>query len=299
MKDGPDLSVVIVAFEVLPLLERCLASIPAAAGGLSRETIVVDNGRGGDGTWAWLAGRSDLRALRGSSLIGFGSAVNLGVRPARGRYLLVLNPDTILPPGSLPALVDRLEADRSIGVIGPKLVLASGRMDLSARRGSPTPVRAFYHLLRLPRLFPRLRFLGGYNLRYLDPDVSCDVDSISGAFMLVRSELFRDLGGFDEDFWMYGEDLDLCQRAKAAGFRVVYEPAVLVLHAKGSSSRSRRPRTRYEFFRSMALFYRKHQAPSNTPLVNLAVYAAIFVLGAGSVGRAMLAVLAKAVRHRG
>ncbi|MCY3800634.1 MAG: glycosyltransferase family 2 protein [Chloroflexi bacterium] len=280
----PDVSIVIVTFDVLPQLRRCLQSIPAALNGLRYELTVVENGYG-DGTWEWLVGHEDVRAIRGSPAIGFGSAVNKGLAGAKGRFFLILNPDTLLPPAGVAQLAANLDRDPGIGIVGPKLVRSTGELDRASRRSFPTPVTALTRMLRLDAVFPGKPIFGGYNLLHLDPDRACDVDAVAGAFMFIRGEVFRSLGGFDEGFWMYGEDLDLCYRTHQLGWRVRYAPEVEVLHEKGASSSRRRLKTRYEFYRAMARFYRKHQAPRQNPALNMAVLAAIFALGSAGVGK--------------
>ena len=217
--------------------------------------------------------------------IGFGSAVNKGLMGAEGRYCLILNPDTLLPPEGIARLTEVMARNPDIGILGPKLVLSTGELDRASRRSFPTPVTALTRMLKLDAVFPGKPVFGGYNLLHLDPDRACDVDAVAGAFMFIRSEIFRSLGGFDEGFWMYGEDLDLCYRAHQAGWRVRYQPEVQVLHEKGASSSRRRLRTRYEFYRAMTRFYRKHQAPRRNPALNLAVFAAIFALGSAGVSK--------------
>ncbi len=269
---------VIVTFDVLPKLRHCLHSIPGALDGLRSDVTVVDNGYG-DGTWAWLAELENVRAIRGSPAMGFGAAVNRGLAGADGRYVLILNPDTLLPPGGVGRLTAVLDRDNDIGIVGPKLVLSTGELDRASRRSFPSPATALSRMLKLDSVFPGSSILGGYNLLHLDPDKASDVDAVSGAFMLIRSEAFRALDGFDEGFWMYGEDLDICYRAHKADWRVRYQPEVKVLHEKGVSSSRRRLKTRYEFYRAMARFYQKHQAPRRNPTLNLAVFTAIFALG--------------------
>ena len=280
----PDVSIVVVTFDVLSRLRRCLQSIPAALEGLRYEVTVVENGYG-DGTWEWLAGLENVRAIRGSPAIGFGSAVNKGLMEADGRYFLILNPDTLLPPEGVARLEAVMARSPDIGIVGPKLVLSTGDLDRASRRSFPTPLTALTRMLRLDAAFPGKPAFGAYNLLHLDPDRACDVDAVAGAFLFIRSEIFRSLGGFDEGFWMYGEDLDLCYRANQSGWRVRYEPEVEVLHEKGASSSRRRLRTRYEFYRAMARFYRKHQAPRRNRALNLAVLTAIFALGSAGVGK--------------
>ena len=279
---GIDLSIAVVAYRVRDELDRCLDSLEVALGGLSAEITVVDNSPDML-TWRYLGTRSGIRRLRGSASLGFGAGCNLALEGARGRHFLILNPDTLLPPDGLRLLVAELDGEPEIGIVGPKLIRMDGELDPAARRGFPTPWSAFARFARLGRLFPGRKFSGGYNLGHQNPDERAEVDAVSGAFMLIRGELFRNLGGFDRRFWMYGEDLDLAYRAKEAGWKVIYQPAVTVLHAKRSSSVQRPLRTRAEFYRATALFYRKHEAAGRPAALNALVMAGIFGLGSGAV----------------
>ncbi len=276
------ISIALVAYRVRDELDRCLNSIEAALGGLSAEITVVDNSPGML-TWRHLGTRTGVRRLRGSTSLGFGAACNIALDGAVGRYFLILNPDTLLPPDSLRLLAAELDREPEIGIVGPRLVRENGELDPAARRGFPTPWSAFARFARLGRIFPGRRIFGGYNLTHLDPDRRSEVDAVSGAFMLTRSELFRELDGFDRRFWMYGEDLDFAYRAREAGWKVVYQPEVTVLHVKRSSTSQRRLRTRVEFYRAMARFYRKHEARRRPGALNALVMAGIFGLGAGAV----------------
>jgi GT2 family glycosyltransferase len=248
------------------------------------EVIVIDAGTDGNG--------ADLRRTDPSIIVidapenpGFGAACNLGVRRASGRWILFLNPDTEVPHDGLERAVAALQSDQGIGIVGPKLVRADGSLDLSARRSFPTPANALYHFLRLPKLLPGSRRFGAYNLTYLDPDVECDVDAVAGSFLLVRREVLEAVGLFDETYWMYGEDLDLCLRVREAGWRTRYVPSVQVTHLKGQSSRRRPLRCTYEFYRAMMIFHWKHRARATSPAVNAAVSAGIIILGAMAIVR--------------
>mgnify|MGYP006289732855 CR=1 FL=1 len=283
-QDAPVLSVVIVTYHVPDLLRRCLDAVARADAPFGVEVIVVDAGTDGNG--------ADLRRTdQGVEVIeapenpGFGAACNLGARRAIGRYILFLNPDTEVPRDGLVRAIAALEADPGVGIVGPKLVRADGSLDLSARRSFPTPANALYHFLRLPRLVPTSRRFGAYNLTYIDPDVEGDVDAVAGSFMLVRREALEASGLFDETYWMYGEDLDLCLRVRQAGWRARYVPSVVVTHLKGQSSRRRPFRCTYEFYRAMMVFHWKHRAPDASPAVNLAVSAGIVLLGAVAIVR--------------
>ncbi|TFG71572.1 MAG: glycosyltransferase family 2 protein, partial [Anaerolineales bacterium] len=180
-------------------------------------------------------------------------------------YALLLNPDTEMLPDVLSKVIAYAQKNASIGVLGPKLVRLDGSLDMACRRSFPSPEISFYRLVGLSKLFPKHRTFGRYNLTYLDEDEIAEVDSVVGAFMMVRKQAIEQVGYLDEAFFMYGEDLDWAYRIKQAGYRVVYYPEVTVLHVKRASSRQF-PRSKVEFWRAMEIFYRKYYAV-NTPLI--------------------------------
>ena len=288
MPDDVTLSIITVLHDVRELSRECLRSVYASQAPFAFELIAVDTGT--DGSAAMV--RAEFPAalvLEAPENPGYSAANNLGLRRARGRYFLLLNPDTVVPPDALAALVTRMESDpgdpsggRVIGILGPKLIRGDGSLDLASRRSFPTPENAAYHFLRLPKLFPGSPRFGAYNLTYRDPDQEYEVDSITGACMLIRRTVLEHIGLLDETFWMYGEDIDLCWRSKAAGWRTHYYPMVVVRHLKGQSSKRRSLRCTYEFFRAMLIFYWKHYAPRAGAVKNAAVTAAIVTIGACS-----------------
>jgi GT2 family glycosyltransferase len=236
-----------------------------------------------------------VRLLVSETNLGYAAANNLALRAAglgggpgraHARHALLLNPDTVVPPGALAALVAALEAEPDVGVVGPKLLLPDGSLDLACRRSFPTPEVSFYRFSGLSRLFPGSPRFGRYNLTFLDPDRPADVDSVVGACMLVRGEAVDRVGLLDERFWMYGEDLDWALRIRRAGWRVVYRPAVVVHHVKRASSR-KSPRARFEFQRAMWLFYEKHYAASTSRPVDALVRLAIALRGGRPLWREM------------
>ncbi len=282
-----DLSIVIVTYNVRDLLRACLRTVLASQGGFSYEVIVVDN-RSTDGSAEMV-----IREFPGVELVespingGYAYGNNLGLTRASGRYLLLLNPDTELPARALADMIEYMDARPGAGVAGPKLVRADGSLDLACRRSFPTPEVALYRMLGLSKLFPRSRRFARYNLTFLDPDVPTEVDSVVGAFMLVRRQALAQVGLLDEGFYMYGEDLDLAFRLKQSGWRVLYNPAVVVLHRKGESSKQRRLSTTYEFYRAMYVFYRKHFWQQNHFLLNWLVTGAICARGAFVLARSL------------
>jgi GT2 family glycosyltransferase len=220
---------------------------------------VIDNASGDD-TSAAAAAFPWARVEALPENLGFARANNLGLGRARGRAVLILNPDTVLPPGSLRACLDELWARPDVGMLTPRLVTRGGELDRRCKRGFPTPWSSLCYFTGLDRR------LGGWrSTRYvagwLSEDRAGDVEGIAGAFMLARGEALRDVGGFDEQFFMYAEDLDLCLRFIAAGWKVRYWPGVDVVHVGAGSSDGgvRPPAADAAYFRTMAPFIRKHR----------------------------------------
>ncbi|MCS6803175.1 MAG: glycosyltransferase family 2 protein [Chloroflexota bacterium] len=276
-----DLYIVIVSYNVERLLRDCLRSV-IASDGVSAEIVVVDN-QSSDGSAAMVRAEfPQARLIESPYNGGFAYANNLALReylarPAgdRPRYILLLNPDTVVPPRALAEMTAYLDARPEVGAAGPKLVLPDGSLDYACRRSFPTPAVAFYRLVGLSTLFPRSKRFGRYNLTFLSPEIETEVDSVVGAFMMVRGEVVEEVGLLDEMFFMYGEDLDWAFRIKERGWTIRYNPAVTVLHYKGQSSRQRRARATVEFYRAMELFYRKHYAARHSLLMNGLVLLAI------------------------
>jgi len=200
---------------------------------------------------------------------GYSYANNLGLRAILARnptppYTLLLNPDTVVPPDALAQMVAFMQTHPQVGVAGPKLVMASGKLDLACRRSFPTPELSVYHVLGLTKLFPTNPRFGRYNLTYLDENQMTEVDSVVGAFMLMRTAALHQVGLLDELYFMYGEDLDLALRIKQKGWQIFYNPTVTVLHYKRESSKQS-ARAQYEFWRAGYFFYAKHYR-ATTPL---------------------------------
>lgn len=263
-----DLGIVIVSYNTCDLLRNCLETVYASQGDLQFAVCVVDN-NSDDGSADMVATEFPQALLCAcDENLGYPAANNWGLKalgyPLRlgeeaPRFALLLNPDTEIPPDGLAKMLRFMEEHPEAGAAGPKLVRPDGTLDLACRRSFPTPAISFYRLTRLSSLFPHSRRFGRYNLTYLDPDEMTEVDSVVGAFMLIRREAIQQVGLMDESFFLYGEDLDWCFRIKAAGWKVYYVPAVTVLHIKRAATRHS-PRAQIEFWRAMLLFYQKHYA---------------------------------------
>lgn len=265
-----DLSIIIVNYNTRDLLRDCLTSIFCSSGIFTFEVNVVDNASS-DGSADMVRTKFPQVNLISSEVNGgFAFANNLGLRragfnddgnfqPQAPRYALLLNPDTLLPPTALVDMVTFLDERPEAGAAGPKLVLPDGALDLACRRAFPTPEVSFYRLFGLSKLFPDHPVFGRYNMTYSDPDELIEVDSVVGAFMMVRREAIAQAGLLDETYFMYGEDLDWAYQIKANGWKVYYNPAVSVTHVKRAASRHS-PKARVEFYRAMDIFYRKFYA---------------------------------------
>jgi N-acetylglucosaminyl-diphospho-decaprenol L-rhamnosyltransferase len=270
-----DVSVVIVNYKVRDLLRECLASLQPDLARLRGEVWVVDNASG-DGSAEMVASEFPwVRLIASSWNRGYSAANNLAIRQARGRYVLVLNPDTKLPPGAIIDTIAEMDAHPDIGALGPKLILADGTLDRACRRSFPSPEVAFYRLFGLMRLFPNHPRFAAYNLLNVSEDTPLDVDSVVGAFMLVRREVIETVGMFDEAFRLYGEDLDWAYRMKQAGWRVRYHPQVVVLHYKRQSTRQRPVSSIRAFYGAMRIFYDKHYARQHSVPFNALIRASI------------------------
>jgi GT2 family glycosyltransferase len=270
-------------------------------------TLLLSDRNGGFGyannlALRWLPGKSALPSTgsEGNSIPARGPDQGMqphAEKPAHGQspykfpsdYVLFLNPDTVLPPNALNVTVEFLVKNSEVGIVGPKVVKPDGSLDLACRRSFPTPMSSFFKLTGLSKLVPRNPIVARYNMTYLHDDQAAEVDSVMGAYMLVRESALADAGLFDESFFMYGEDLDLAFRIKARGWKVFYYPAVTVLHHKGASSRKQSERSIREFYRAMHVFYRKHYAGSRHGLINA-------VIQFGITGRGRLALMQNALR---
>lgn len=228
------------------------------AGLLESQLIVVDNGSD-DGTADLVAQRfPGTRLLRLERNLGFAAANNLAARELPGGVLLLLNPDAVLADDAVAQMSRSLAADPRRGVISPRIDRPDGSLDKACRRTFPDPLIALWRLGGLSRLWPSSRRFGAYNLGYLPLDQPTEIDSGSGACLLIRREVWDQVGGFDGRFFMYGEDLELCWRVRELGFKVWYEPAARVVHRKGQSSRQAVAPMLVAFHVSMWRFYRLH-----------------------------------------
>jgi N-acetylglucosaminyl-diphospho-decaprenol L-rhamnosyltransferase len=284
--EAPTLDVIVVAYRSRELLESCLFSLRESAPHVSHEVFVVDNASH-DGTVEMVRSAfPEIELIPHDENVGFAAANNVAIRRGRGRYVLALNPDTRLTDRALDTLVELMDRRPEIGICGCRLVREDGSFDHAARRSFPTIAGALGHFLRVGRSAHAPKSLAQYRA----PDVVAGpVDAVNGAFMLMRRAALEDVGLFDEGYWMYMEDLDLCYRFREAGWDTWYEPSVTVTHVKaGTSGPIRSPRLNYAFHDGMLRFYRKHYAPQRSPLTNALVYGGITAKLGASLLRAEL-----------
>jgi GT2 family glycosyltransferase len=253
-----DVSVVIVSYESRELLARCLEALAAdAARAASTEIIVVDQASR-DGTAAWLAAEHPgVKLVALGENVGFGAGNNRGAERARGRWLLLLNNDAFVRPGAIDELVRFAEARPEIGAAGPRLLWPDGRLQRSCRR-FPTVFRLATEFLYLRKLAPRSRILNGFYYGEFAHDEPWRVDWLTGACLLVRRELYERLGGFDEAFFLYSEEVDLLYRAAQAGAETWYDPAAEVVHVWGGTAGRASALTLEEQARSHVRYLDKH-----------------------------------------
>jgi N-acetylglucosaminyl-diphospho-decaprenol L-rhamnosyltransferase len=255
------LSVIIVTYRSEREIGACLASVPVRLRGGSVEIVVVDNSP--DTATAEVVARDfpQIRIIRAGKNLGFGQASNLGFRASNGEYVLFLNPDTVSTQDAYEACLKILRERPRVGIVSPRLVTADGRMDLASRRGIPTAWDGFCRASKLAEAFPEWALFSGYNLTHLDERGTYAVGAVNGAFMLTSRALLERIGLFDEAFFMYCEDLDLCHRCTLAGYENIYHGAVDLVHLKGSSSSRETERMSRELFVGAKQFYLKHFNP--------------------------------------
>jgi GT2 family glycosyltransferase len=269
----PRLDIVIVSYRCRALLRDCLKSLIAFPPVGGARIWVVDNASK-DGTVEMVREQfPEVELIASDENLGFSKANNLAIRRGSAPYVLALNPDTLMTGGALDQMIELMEQKPEVGISGCRLELPDGTFDHAARRSFPTPLGALAHFTRIGRWKKAPARLAQYRA----PEVeSGPVDAVNGAFMLMRRRALAEVGLFDEGYWMYMEDLDLCYRFAQAGWTTWYDPAAKVVHVKaGTSGKNREPRVNYAFHYGMFRFYRKHYAKNDNVLLRGAVYTGI------------------------
>lgn len=250
-------SVIVVSYNVREFLDNLLKSLKPALEGIESEIIVVDNASEDETVPYLKKNHPGLIIIENKVNRGFGKANNQAASIAHGDYLLLINPDAVVEENTVRAMLDFMKSYSDAGAAGCRILNADGTLQKACRRSFPTPWVAFTKISGLSSLFPGSKIFGRYNLTYLDHENVHEVDAISGSFMFIPRQIFQEVGGFDEDYFMYGEDLDLCFKIKQAGYRVYYTPSTSIIHFKGQSTRRGRINHTIEFYRAMRIFVTK------------------------------------------
>ncbi len=273
-----DLSIIIVNFKSKDFTDACIKSIYEHTHIISFEIIVVDN-NSGDGCMGMLKEKyPKVKGHQNNENVGFSRANNVGIRLATGRYLLLLNPDTIIFDRALEKMIEFMDAHSDVGVSGCRVENPDGSLQKACRRSIPTPVVAFFKISGLSKLFPKSRILSKYNLSFVRASKQIEVDAVSGAFLMFRSEVLDDIGGLDEEYFMYAEDIDFCYRAKRKGWKVMYYPHARITHFKGESSKHLSMKATKAYYDSMAIFFRKNLERKTFIILRFLVYFGIWFL---------------------
>lgn len=281
--EAPDLSVLgrvavlIVSYNTADVLRQCLETLaPGLPSGL--QAVVVDNGSEDASVEMVRRDFPWVRLVESGANVGFGAGVNRAAAESQRDYLLVLNPDCFVETESIAVLAERLQSDSGLGFAGPRIDLASGEVDHAALRADPDLLGAALYFSRIPRLFPSSAALNRYSLAHADYDAEQVLLAGTAGCLMLRADAFRAAGGFDEAFFMYGEDLDLCRRLREGGWRGLYVPSARALHLKGEASRRQSKRMLVEFHRAMWTYYGKHERSAHPAPVNWMVASGIGTL---------------------
>lgn len=284
------LSVVIVNYNVRYFLEQCLHSVFKSGKNIDIEVFVVDN-QSVDGSADMVREKFPMvQLIVNQENAGFSKANNQAIKKARGRYILLLNPDTVVEDDTLPAVTGFMESHPDAGALGVKMLDGQGRFLPESKRGLPTPGVAFCKIFGLSALFPKSKLFSKYHLGYLDKDKCHVVDVLSGAFMLIRKEALEKTGLLDESFFMYGEDVDLSHRITKAGYKNYYYPGTRIIHYKGESTRKSSVNYVLVFYNAMIIFARKHFSHKNARIFSLLINMAVYF-------RAMIAILSRFIQR--
>ncbi|NQV37353.1 MAG: glycosyltransferase [Candidatus Marinimicrobia bacterium] len=274
---SPTVSVLIVSYNVKQYLLHAIDTVIASNYDGEIEVIVTDNNSYDGSVEALAKTYPKVKTIPNQENVGFGKAVNQAAKIASGDYLLILNPDTIMEESTISTFVDYMESKTHVGMIGPKILNADGSLQPACKRSFPRPMVALPKLLGLSKLFPNSKWAGKYNLTYLDPDVIHSVDAISGSCMFVRKNIFDQIGGFDEQFFMFGEDIDLCYQIKNNDFEIHYVPTAKIIHFHGESVKSAPYDSLHAFYSAMILFSEKHFSSSQMRFTRLFINSGVRV----------------------
>jgi O-antigen biosynthesis protein len=270
------LSVIIVNYNVRHFLEQCLFSVQKAVIGLDAEIIIIDNNSSDDSIMYLKPLFPAVNFFINQENIGFGKACNQGIKQAKGKHVLFLNPDTIVPKDCFTKCLAFFDSHPDAGALGIKMLDGSGNFLKESKRSFPSPKTSLFKLFGLSKLFPRSKIFSKYHLGNLDENEDHEVDVLAGAFMMIKKDVLQKTGGFDEVFFMYGEDVDLSYRIQKAGYRNYYFSGSSIIHFKGESTRKGSLNYVRLFYNAMSVFVGKHYAGSKAGTFGFLIYLAIW-----------------------
>ena len=251
------LTVIIVSYNVRHYVEQCLNSLYRALNGIEAEIYVVDNHSRDDTVEALTRSYPDVNLVASNHNLGFARANNIAVKQSESEYVLLINPDTFVGEGVISECLKFMDEHADAGALGVRMIDSNGNVAQESRRGLPTPMTAFYKMCGLCKRFPKNTRFGKYYMGYLPWDKPVEIEVVSGAFFMMRRASLEKVGLLDEDFFMYGEDIDLSYRLLKAGLHNWYYPAT-ILHYKGESTQKSSFRYVHVFYEAMFIFFRKH-----------------------------------------
>lgn len=254
-----------------------MASVYRSVTSYQYEIILIDNASYDGSVETIKDSYPQVRLIANTDNVGFAKANNQGMQMAKGRYILLLNSDTVIKPDTLDIMICFMDDNLAVGVSGCKVVLSDGSLDKACHRGFPTPLATFFYVSRLAKCFPKNRYFNAYHRDDLDADEEYPIDCLVGAFMMARREAIDQVGMLDEVFFMYGEDVDWCYRMKQAGWLTYYYPRTEIVHYKRASSRNKPYKITYEFHRAFFILYNKHFRKKYPFWVNALMYAGMGV----------------------
>lgn len=284
------LSVIIVNYNVEHFLDQCLDSVRRASKNVSLEVLIVDN-KSVDGSLEMLSKKyPEYTLIANEDNVGFSKANNQAMRIAKGEYVLLLNPDTVVAEDTFSKVIQFMNEHPNAGGLGVHMIDGKGNFLPESKRGLPKPMVAFYKIFGLSKLFPKSKRFGQYHLGHISEDETAKIDVLSGAFMLMRAEALEKVGLLDEDYFMYGEDIDLSYRIQKGGFDNYYFPETSIIHYKGESTKKSSVNYVFVFYKAMVIFARKHFAGKQAGLFSFLINTAIYL-------RAFMAVVSRIAKR--
>lgn len=270
------LSIIIVNWNTKDLTRDAIQAAYDQTHGFPFEIILVDNASSDGSMELFRSTFPDVVYIQNTENLGFGKANNQGMRIAKGDFIMLLNSDTVIIDGALNKLVQYLDEHPDAMMVGPKVLNGDRTFQHACRRKLPTMMESFYHLFGLIKIFKKSKKINAYKRYTDDPNVTEPAEALSGAAMMFRSEVFEKTGGFDERFFMYGEDLDLCKQVQDHGWKTMFVHTAEIIHFGGASSKKRRTKSIKNFYQAMWVYYKKHFYTKHNPVFRLVAWLGIY-----------------------